>query len=90
MATKRKTAKAKRPKINRNARFWADMSAVMKQNLQFELNRMIPKVWNRVVKELRARQKALGVNLIVEGERLVQGKAPRFMTARKKRLSNKK
>jgi hypothetical protein len=89
MATKRKAAKAKAPRTNRNTKFWADMSAVMKENLQYELNRMIPKIWNRVVRELRARQKALGVNLIVEGERLVQGKAPRFMTARKKTSSRK-
>jgi hypothetical protein len=89
MATKRKTTKAKTPKINRNTKFWADMSAVMKENLEYELNRMIPKIWNRVVKEFQARQKALGVNLIVEGERLVRGKAPRFMSARKTKLSKK-
>jgi hypothetical protein len=89
MATKRKTTRAKTPKVNRNTKFWADMSAAMKKNLEYELNRMIPKVWNRVVKEFRARQRALGVNLIVEGERLVQGKPPRFMTARKKKSSKK-
>lgn len=89
MATKRKAAKAKTPRMNRNTKFWADLSAVVKENLQYELDRMIPKIWNRVVKEFRARQKALGVNLIVEGERLVQGKAPRFMTARKKTSSRR-
>ena len=89
MATTRKTTKAKTPKINRNTKFWADMSAVMKENLEYELNRMIPKIWNRVVKEFRARQKALGVNLIVEGERLVQGKTPGFMTARRRKSSRK-
>ncbi len=89
MATKRKTTRAKAPRSNRNTRFWADMSAVMKQNLEYELNRMIPKLWNRVVKEFRARQKALGLNLIVEGERLVQGKTPRFIAARRKKSPKK-
>ena len=89
MATKRKITKAKMPKISRNTTFWAYMNAVMKENLEYELNRVIPKVWNRVVREFRARQKALGVNLIVEGERLVQGKKPRFMTQRRKKSSKK-
>ena len=89
MATKRKTRKAKMPKISRNTKFWGYMNAVMKDNLEYELNRIIPKIWNRVVKEFRAQQKALGVNLIVEGERLVQGKRPRFMTPRKKKSPKK-
>ena len=54
MATKRKTRKAKMPKISRNTKFWAYMNAVMKDNLEYELNRIIPKIWNRVVKEFRA------------------------------------
>jgi hypothetical protein len=89
MATKRKTTRAKMPTISRKTTFWEYMNAVMKENLEYELNRVIPKVWNRVVKEYRAREKALGVNLIVEGERLVQGKKPRFMTQRKKKSSKK-
>ena len=89
MATKRKTTKPKMPKISRNTKFWAYMKAVMKENLEYELNRMIPKVWNRVVKEFRAQEKALGVNLIAQGERLVQGKKPRSMTPPKKRSSKK-
>jgi hypothetical protein len=63
MATKRRITKAKMPKISRNAKFWADMGALMKENLEYELNRMIPRVWNRVVKEFRAQEKALGLNL---------------------------
>lgn len=63
MATKRRITKAKTPKISRSAKFWADMGALMKQNLEYELNRMIPRVWNRVVKEFRAQEKALGLNL---------------------------
>jgi hypothetical protein len=39
------------------------MGALMKENLEYELNRMIPRVWNRVVKEFRAQEKALGLNL---------------------------
>jgi len=89
MATKRKARKAKMPKISRNTKFWAYMNAVMKDNLEYELNRIIPKIWNRVVKEFRAQQKALGVNLIVEGERLVHGKRPGFMTPRKKKSPKK-
>ncbi len=89
MATKRKTRKAKMPKINRNTNFWAYINAVMKENLEYELSRIIPRIWNRVVREFRAQQKAVGVNMIVEGERLVQGKKPRFMTARTKKASKK-
>ncbi len=71
MATKRrinkmkqsKIGKTKKPKISRSAKFWADIGALMKQNLEYELHRMIPRVWNRVVKEFRAQEKALGLNL---------------------------
>jgi len=75
MATKRKARKTKMPKISRNTTFWAYMNAVMKENLEYELNRIIPKIWNRVVKQFRAQQKALGVNLA--------------MTPRKKKSSKK-
>ncbi len=63
MATKRRIAKAKKPKMSRNAKFWADIGALMKQNLEYELNRIIPRVWNRVVREFRAQEKALGLKL---------------------------
>jgi hypothetical protein len=63
VATKRRIAKAKKPKTSRNAKFWADIGALMKENLEYELNRMIPRVWNRVVREFRAQEKALGLKL---------------------------
>jgi len=71
VATKRRTnktkkpklSKAKKPKISRSTKFWADIGALMKQNLEYELHRMIPRVWNRVMKEFRAQEKALGLNL---------------------------
>jgi hypothetical protein len=63
VAAKRRIAKAKKPKITRSARFWADIGALMKQNLEYELNRIIPRVWNRVVREFRAQEKAVGLKL---------------------------